>query len=60
MKEFVEALMNYLENEAKIKKAQSSCESSWGYWLHDMFDDRDKLLKACQDSFVDLLKRGTI
>lgn len=49
MKDFLQALSHYIDTKAEITKAEASCEYSRGYYLHDLYEARDKAIEECEE-----------
>ena len=53
----IETIVEYIEAKAELDKAKLSCESSRGYWLHDLIEEVARLGKKAEAEIKEIVRR---
>ncbi len=53
-----DTIAEYVEAKAKLDKAKSNCDSSWGYWLYDQIENVKKLGEKIEDEIKEIVQKG--
>ena len=54
-----ELIAKYITAKSELDKAKSTCDSSWGYWLHDEMEQVDDLADQIDTKIVELVLERT-
>ena len=58
--DLAELIAEYVTAKAALDKAKSSCDSSWGYFLHGEADNVERLSKQIDAKVIELVAEGKV